>query len=64
MLSRKLHLEGVGQLSVPDTPGLWLPSWHTGAFLVPKHLLIRNPSILLPLASPGTRGVTSSIPLA
>lgn len=37
MLSRKLDLEGAGQLSMPDTPGLWPLSWHTGACLVPKH---------------------------
>lgn len=39
VLSRKLGLEGIEHFSVPDTPGLWPPSWHTRACLVPKHPL-------------------------
>lgn len=36
MLSRKLSLERNEQLSVPDTPGLWPPSWHTESALCPN----------------------------
>lgn len=64
VLSRKLHLEGVRQPSVPDTPELGLPSWHTGPALCPNISLSAPHSVLLPADLLGARGAATSILLA
>lgn len=51
VLSRKLSLERNEQLSVPDTPGLWPPSWHTESALCPN----------IPSASPFCRLLASGM---
>ena len=63
MLSRKLSLERNEQLSVPDTPGLWPPSWHTESALCPN-IPSASPSILLPAGFWEAGGATTSLPLA
>lgn len=61
MLSRKLSLERNEQLSVPDTPGLWPPSWHTESALCPN-IPSASPSILPPAGFWEAGGATTSIP--